>query len=390
MKPVFDNRPNLIGKPACHAFVVGVSDYPHLVGGTAQPARETFERTQLSSPAPSAARLAEWLIDHQSRLPVPLGTCRVLCSTSPELLVHNEPVARATVENFVRAATEWAADAGAHRDGIALFYFAGHGFELSQTDQVMLLEDFGNGIGPLLRGGVGVTNLFYGMAPSGNAPEIARTQAFFVDMGRTHQPSLQRFERTNTTAVFDANPSAVDDRSAGIFYASSSGSEAYAAVGKPTLFNQSLISCFEGGAATAIGETNEGNELWGITLFSLAEALPKQVNELSRSFDIDQRVSVGGSLGPAILFYMDGPPLVDVSIQLEPAEAVADAHVTISNGEQEVVANVAPPMPQPFQITLPAGLYSVNVSSQSAGPSQPLMRFAAARPPRSIWRFRII
>jgi len=109
MKPVFDNRADLKGKPACHALVVGVSDYPHIVGGSAPTTRETFEKTQLSSRALSAARLAEWLIDHRSRLAVPLSTCRVLASATPELLVHDEPVARATVENFVRAATEWAA-----------------------------------------------------------------------------------------------------------------------------------------------------------------------------------------------------------------------------------------------------------------------------------------
>jgi len=389
MKPVFDNRADLKGKPACHALVVGVSDYPHIVGGSAPTTRETFEKTQLSSRALSAARLAEWLIDHRSRLAVPLSTCRVLASATPELLVHDEPVARATVENFVRAATEWAADAAANRDGIALFYFAGHGFELSPTDQVMLLEDFGNGIGPLLRGGVGVTNLFYGMAPSGNAPDIARTQAFFVDMGRTPQPSLQKFERTNTTAVFDANPSAVDDRKAGIFYATSSGSEAYAVPGGATLFNHSLISCLEGRAATAIGQTNEGNELWGITLFSLAEALPKQIDELSRSFDADQRVTVGGSLGPANLLYMDGPPLADVALRFEPAEAVADAHVEIIGDGNVVVASLAPPVAQPLRLELPAGLYLVNVSFPPAAAFQPVSMLKAVRPPRVDWKIRV-
>ena len=39
-------------------------------------------------------------------------------------------------------------DVSEHREGLAWFYFAGHGLELTSTEQAMVLADFGSGDRP--------------------------------------------------------------------------------------------------------------------------------------------------------------------------------------------------------------------------------------------------
>jgi len=83
---------------------------------------------------------------NRSRLPVPLETVRMLLSRDPD----PEPdVDRCTLENFLRAASDWRRDAS----NVTWLYLVGYGLELDR-EQVFLLEDFGDGIGPLLRNAV--------------------------------------------------------------------------------------------------------------------------------------------------------------------------------------------------------------------------------------------
>jgi len=387
MKLLFDRRTELNGGPGCHALIVGVSAYPHLPGGTGDPAPESYGMTQLTCGASSAARVSDWLLARRDRLAKPLATSRMLLSPSASEAVPScqEP----TLENLLAAAAEWRADAATHRDGLAFFYFAGHGFELSSTEQALLLKDFGNGIGPLLRGAVSVNNLFYGMAPTSRTPEMARTQVFFLDASRVHHRTLPSFERQNTTALFDADLATLDDRSAAVFYASSPGGWAYGITQGFTLFSQSLLDCLDGAAATVVSENDLQEATWGVTLYSLAEELPRAVYALSDSLGCYQRVSVGGSLGPGLICYADGPPRVEVSLQIEPEAAAPLAQVTVTDASDQVVSTTTGTPSD--KLKLPAGVYHVRVSFEP--PSPPFVdraRHMRAAPPYSTWRIRVV
>lgn len=386
---LLDRRAALQGQPGCHALLVGVSAYPHLLGGSGPIASETFGLPQLSAAVASAVRIYEWLLQHQDGMAAPLATCRMLVSPSAAEPSPQGDVEPATLENFLRVAAAWRADAVTQRAGIAFFYFAGHGFELGPTEQVMLLADFGNGIGPLLRGTISVNNLFYGMAPSARAPNIARTQVYCIDTGR-HHPTIPNVERLNTTAVFDADPATLDDRAAAVFYAAASGGDAFAIPGQQSLFSEALLECLNGGAATTVGENDDQEPIWGVTLYSLAEALPRSVDELSARLGADQRVTVGGSLGPAVLRYTDGPPTVNVSLRIHPEEAVPHARVTVVDAqEHERWTNAG--QRHPYELALPAGSYSVRVLFPSSTP--PYVERASvkfARPPRAEWRVKVV
>src|SRR6266496_379237 len=117
---VFDNRTKLEGQPACHAFIVGVDNYPHLVGGKEAGSAEMFGIGQLTSAVNSAVRFCEWLIDRGHTLRAPLGTCRLLLSAEPRVAFRGRTIEPATIENVLREAAEWRRDAGAHRDGITM------------------------------------------------------------------------------------------------------------------------------------------------------------------------------------------------------------------------------------------------------------------------------
>jgi hypothetical protein len=271
---------------------------------------------------------------------------------------------------------------------MAWFYFAGHGFELTSTEQAVLLMDFGKGVGPLLRGAVSVNNLFYGMAPSGMIPTIARTQAYFIDTGRRYNIPLPEFERRNTTAVFDADLATIDDRKAGVFYASIAGERTESFVDWQTLFSAALMDCLNGAAATVIGEREDGTQDWGITLYSLAENLPTVVASWSEHNRVQQRVDAGGSLGPGLLCRMDEPPEVQVSLHLEPEEALSHAQIAIDNADGIRVWN-GPAQPK-HVLTLPAGLYHVQVSFDAAAPWSNRMSFKNATPSAATWKVRVV
>ena len=131
------------------------------------------------------------------------------------------------MESFIEAANNWRRDATQNRQDLAIFYFVGHGFEITRSDPVLLLSDFGSKIGPAFRSTVRVENLFRGMGPMGWQPDVARKQLFFIDTSRDPieqpPPALQR----GTSLAFDAETLALDDRSSVVIYASDSGGRAY-------------------------------------------------------------------------------------------------------------------------------------------------------------------
>ena len=75
MSLLIDNRAALGANPGVHAFIIGVSRYPFLTGGTT-PVPDPWGLDQLTSSASSAHKVFEWL--KGARLTVPLATCRVL------------------------------------------------------------------------------------------------------------------------------------------------------------------------------------------------------------------------------------------------------------------------------------------------------------------------
>lgn len=394
MTLIIDHRQELGDKPGIHALFVGVSNYTFLPGGTGETS-ESFGMRQLSSAAFTAYQIYRWFIDHQNGLPAPLATCRVLLSPSqqelakePELTSVASP---APIEKFLVTANEWRRDASSNPDNITVFYFAGHGLELTKSEVIMLFEDFGNNIGPILRGGVSVSNIFYGMAPLKRFENIARSQIYFIDTDRTIPEQLKHYELANTTSVFDAERLDLDDRRATIFHAATSGGPAYSVKGGQSLFSKALLKCLGGEAAVPVEQDAEGNLGWHVSIHSLADKLGPALSELTEKYGIKQFYEVAGIVRDWSIYYLDEAPQVDVSIEIEPAEAAPFTRVTIVNESGESIELPEPPVPNPYQLHLPAGFYRIGatITDSGSGYVDRSPRIHLVMPPRVVWKVTV-
>jgi Caspase domain len=371
---VLDNRSARQGEPGMHALVVGVSLYPHLPGGAESAAPDSYGMAQLTSPALTAFRFAEWLRGHDSDLPVPLASIRALVSASAKE-VEVEPALAGfggdpTSAELLRVAKDWREDVASHRDNVATFYFAGHGIKETKDNVILVLKDFGDGVGGALRNAVDTDSLREGMAPTEARPNIARRQLYFVDACRTYPASLRNFAQLDWTRVFDVEfTELADDRKDPVFFAAVPGSTAYGLDGEPTLFSQALFTCLDGGAG--ILAEIEGEERWHVTISSLSRALGTVLDGLNEDEGADQEFDTGGSwrAPDAPVVYLETPPEVNVRITLEPSEAVTNIRLEVLDRTGQVLATPNPLEPHPYECRWPAGYYAFN--AYPAPPGQP-------------------
>jgi Caspase domain len=150
ISPLAASDPQSVGT---HVFIIGVGEYPCLLGGDPKRLLENpMSLKQLSSPPESARALANWFLERQGSLPAtvgfhnsdaPLATVEMLLSPSQtytraggDVLV--DPATRANIaDGFAR----WKARASAHAGNTAVFYFCGHG--VSGANDCLLPSDFG-------------------------------------------------------------------------------------------------------------------------------------------------------------------------------------------------------------------------------------------------------
>jgi hypothetical protein len=398
---IFDRRAELKGQPGTHALIVGVSDYTYLPRYD-EKADPKLDLKGLASSALSAFKIYEWLLERRDHLPVPLATCRLLLAPSDkERLVSqvgglNDEVKGSPcgVDDFLLAANEWRADAQAGRDHATFFYFSGLGKELARSEPIILLQDFGRPIGPVLRGAVSVNNLLYGMSPNVRQPNIAQTQLFFVDSSRTPLPDLQSFELRNTTPVFDAVPLGLDERRASVFYASQAGGRAYAVRGQQTLFSGALLECLNGAAAVPAPVDSSDDRDWVVTTHSLINALGQVLRRLNtdmQKYNVRQTFEVGGLVRDAVVVRLDGPPVVPVRIEIDPPEVAPRTVITIQDETGKPIKTLTPPREGgPVSVDLTAGVYLLEAKTAPPAPGPMVVtRVRLIKPPRVEWKVRV-
>jgi hypothetical protein len=138
-----------------HVLIVGVGEYPSLLGG--DPTRsldDPMSLKQLSSPPESAKALASWFLGRQGGAsPAPAGfhnpgaplvTVEMLLSPGQTYTRPDGtpvPVEAATRANIARRFDFWSERAAAHADNVAVFYFCGHG--VMGANDYLLPADFG-------------------------------------------------------------------------------------------------------------------------------------------------------------------------------------------------------------------------------------------------------
>ncbi len=395
MTLVFDERNNLQGQPGLHALIAGVSAYPHLPGGTGRAAPNYFGMQQLSSAALTAYKVYQWLLNRQRNLPAQLATCRLLLSPSPAEL-DAEPSLRGfahpcTKENFCRMATDWRTDASSHKENVTLFYFVGHGVQRSKNDQILLLEDFGDGIGGTLDKSFDSNNLFYGMSSSVSLANMAETQFYFIDACRVLPSKFKDFERMTVPDVFDVDLSGREKRRATIFYAAVPDSKAYGLRGDQTIFSKALFYCLDRAGQLYQHEIDK----WCVSVYSLAQALSSYIKDINDIHGTDQDFSFMHYSEDTIIHALDGPPPVDTILEIYPDEALPFVTIEVreirDDQDQTVWELSAPLTPHPYQRELPAGVYKICARINPPNSSfVDYTKSSLVRPLRTNWKMRML
>jgi hypothetical protein len=359
-----DFRGSLGGAPAVHAFIAGVSQYSHFPNGGEAPAKNTFGMPQLTTTASAAWNLYRRLLDRQNHLPRPLGTVRVLLSPSPEEQQKTPGMKAAmpcTRAEFVKHINAWRDDARASSNGFALFYFAGHGVQRSPGDSLILMQDFGDPNDTPMARAVRINDLFWGMAPSESVLDgTALTQMFVVDACRDKPANFPAGEVISVWS--DELPAGADNRTAPIF-APVSGTQAYEKVGEEAFFSSRLMKCLEGAGGQALSNPAGGPVKWAVTVHSLSNALAYETDELKRLKGVELLWAPSGWVKNATLHYLDGPPDVNVTLQVDPVEAVPFVRLTVLDSTGKLVMYDGDPVnPHPDSKLLPAGDYRVEAS----------------------------
>ena len=344
MSLMCDRREELGSVPAAHALVVGVGQYSQRL-------------PSLGTSVRSAAAIASWLLAND--LAVPLSTCRLLVSPPETAHLEGPGIASpATIDQFLQAATEWRQDARSNRENIALFYFCGHGFQRSNAEDLMLFEDFDNGLGPALRAAVSVDNLFQGMAPGRETEEIARTQLYFIDISRT-QVTTERYQLSKPTMIFDEYRSGPDDRSAVIFYSTQPGEHSFEKMDEiHSVFTNVLLRCLDGEAAAAIEPSR-----WGITINSLIHGLGTAMLKYEWPGSIPKQVPVvGGLVRDHVIRYLNSPPVTDLTVYIQ--NALGPSTLEVENSQGIVVHSAVISPAGNVRLALPSGFYAIRANDQ--------------------------
>jgi hypothetical protein len=374
--------------PQVHALVIGVSTYPHLPGGPMYgqaPAAKTFGLNQLTSPAISAAAVADWLLGEHHNPASRLGSVELLLSPSsygPSVKAARRlgappgtqlPVPPAILSEIKQAAGRWYLRANKHRDNVAFFYFCGHGLEAS--DRYLLPADYGSN--PL----DWAEHLINFTGTSNNLDRCrAKTQCFFLDACRDRPRELQDQAARAPVgqALVGPQPGSLQDRDAVVYHAAAPGRPAAGPPGQKSYFTQALLRCLAG-----MGARDVSGPLAPVDLVSLSSAIREFMDRL--------REESGEPLSCNIVSDMRLPTPVDlhlaampvdvltiISCQPEAAHAVARLAVHDSAGNRAVRTAVEN---RPWKLTVPVGKCVVEALFDGAHPYDDLTQPAIAHPP---------
>lgn len=304
--------------PATHVILVGLSDYPHLRGGSGALARWHFSLGQLSSPSASARALADWYIEEFDNPARPLASLSLLLSEPGDQgavydngatgISHTVP--RGNTKDLRSAVLRVLERSGP--DDQLLFYFAGHGISAGLND-FYLLRDFGDEHDAPLDHMVNYSEFMEAMST-----QIPSTQFYVFDACRDVDPRVDA-NTTGGTGLVTSDPEtrlelgSVDLCS---IMSTEKDARAYGPRGQPSVCAQAYLRAIAGAAGKKMGAD------WKITTLKMFEALKdfqtlgrgghaglKQVTDTDRFKDFPIRDLPGPPKVPVFLRRKDGASL---------------------------------------------------------------------------------
>ncbi|MCP3722581.1 tetratricopeptide repeat protein [Paraburkholderia sp. CNPSo 3272] len=299
--------------PGTHVFIVGVGEYPCLLGG--DPSRlldKPMGLGQLSSPALSALALANWFIGPRalgspvdghvgfSNPRAPLASVEML--VSPGLTYQctdgtTAAVDSATRENIDARYGAWLERAKSHPGNIAVLYFCGHG--VAGSSDYILPSDFGSHKKNPWSDAIDITE-----TARAARREVVGSLYFFIDACRlasrdslmpgASPPALQYVDFDRKVLCFTRM----------LLWATGEGEPAFGARGQASRFTSALIEALSG----FYGEEVDSGS-WAVTGEALAKSVRTILDANNASLDGSMHQHVESQLiGSQVLHYEAQPP----------------------------------------------------------------------------------
>jgi hypothetical protein len=344
--------------PATHAMIIGVGQYPHLVGGSGPLSRFNDGMGQLSSPPLSVRAFSDWLISTYNNPGKPLATVAMLVSDANDqgyTPPGGGPVAleRATLPNAEAAINEWIDRGETNPDHLLIFYFCGHG-ALAGTEASLLLEDYGADDRKPLRGAVDFRQFHLGMDKC-----AARYQVYFIDACRVATSAVLDAQNYSGDPIIYGSirpPVNQAPRHAPVFYSTLSGALAHSRPNEASFFSESLIRAFHGAA-----DNPDADAKWRVNTTNLHQGIDALLKHAGRLGLPTQQTNLTDHLSEFLLHELTGEPLVPVFVGCKPEDHNPRAELSYSVAA--VQTTVGPGQPWGWDLSLHPGTYTFVATS---------------------------
>jgi hypothetical protein len=186
------------------------------------------------------------------------------------------------------------------------------------------MEDFGKNPNSPLEHALSFRDFYEGMDTC-----QARQQCYFIDACRTASPTLiTRYNNYTGEVVIPGSAylAMLGTRYAPIFYATVPGSTAFGRADNPSVFTEALIKALNGAGSNDLEEDGS----WRVDTNTLNQGLDYLLRwSLGESPGLGQVISVD-ELVNFTLHYLEGIPIVPVTIGCKPSEANQEARLGYS------------------------------------------------------------
>lgn len=305
--PLAQSDPKAVGT---HVFIVGVGEYPCLLGGKGRLIEDPMGLKQLSSPPVSAAALASWFLGRQDPSGAAMGfhnpnaelaTVEILLSPAQSYTgpgVAQMPVSAATYANIVQSFNLWKDRIAAHTGNVGVFYFAGHG--LTSANDYLLASDFGalNPSNPWLEA-IDISNTARAMRRL-----TSGSLYFFIDACRQASPNPSAQGATPTALAPVNFKLPVRGFARMILWATGEGEAAFGLKGEKSRLCAALIEALSGYEAEGLPE----GKTWRVTGGMLAHSVRHILDRDNTSLDAGKRQYVEQLLIGSQAFHFETQP----------------------------------------------------------------------------------
>jgi caspase domain-containing protein len=361
---------------AIHALVIGVGEYPWLVGGGKSPLFPQHSGMgQLTSAPMSARAFCNWLMKDCVNPELADKTIDLLLSdaessTFTDSAGVTHEIERATMENVKQAVLRWCKRGGA--DSLLIFYFCGHGLGKGKQT-VLLTENFGSQPDTLsLTFAIDFDQLYLGLDQA-----KPRRQCFFIDACRVGTPFALNTLNYYGDPIYPPQAKvAKQPRSAPVFYSSVPGATAYGRKGEPSFFTAAMLAAFRGAGADDVSGS------WRVDTDILQRGILSHLKRtVARTVAQSQLSLADGIADPFTLHQLGARPVVPVEVTCKPDIHNAAASLSVLDTAAGGTGGAGapgpttpllypPPAEGPWNLDLPFGehLFEVKLPTPAASP----------------------